>query len=70
MKIEQLKPWLRHAVTVTLTDGSKYRGSFSDTPEVGLYHVIPTPSRPGVVERFGPLVDLYAEDILKIEPVL
>ena len=54
-------------VRATLRDGSRLIGRLDVTPEKGLYHLCPDPSRPGVVERFEPAEDPYAGDYLKIE---
>jgi hypothetical protein len=68
MTNKELKPWDLKEVIVTLSDGSRHTGTFDVAPAEGLYHVTPTPSRSGVIERSGPLVDLYVEDTIKIEP--
>jgi hypothetical protein len=62
-----IKKWEHARVRVTLRDGSQRTGRLDVTPEAGLYHLWPDPSRPGVVERFGPGEDLYTEDFAKIE---
>jgi hypothetical protein len=67
MTDEQIKVYEDALVRVTLRDGSQRTGRLDVTPEDGLYHLTPDPSRPGVIERFGPLEDLYTEDFAKIE---
>jgi hypothetical protein len=67
MTDEQIKVYDHALVRVTLRDGSERSGRLDVTPEHGLYHLTPDPSRPGVIERFGPLEDLYTEDFAKIE---
>jgi hypothetical protein len=68
MTTEEIAPWVEKEVAVTVRDGFVYTGSLMDTPEQGLYHVIGRPSRPGVIERFGPLADIWAHEIVSIEP--
>jgi hypothetical protein len=66
MEPEQITPWVERNVTVTLDDGSRHTGTLMDTPLPTLFHVVPVPSRPGVIEG-SVLMDLYAEQIVKIE---
>lgn len=67
MTHKEIAPWIEKRVTVTLDDGSQHTGTLLDTPEPGLFHVMPVPSRPGIIEG-SVLTDLYLEQIVKIEP--
>ena len=67
MTSDEIAPFIEKNVTVTVRDGFTYSGTLVDTPEEGLYHVLPGAVRPGVIERYGPLADIWGHEILRIE---
>jgi|HubBroStandDraft_2_1064218.scaffolds.fasta_scaffold1825658_1 hypothetical protein len=65
MTNEEIEPWLEKKVTVTLIDGSKRTGTLM--AGVGnLYHILGEPSPDSI--GGGHLEDIYAEQIVKVEP--
>jgi hypothetical protein len=68
MKPQELKPYDKTLVVVTMQDGTRRIGRLFATPEDGLYHVMRDPERAGRIEG-GVLEDIWAENIRSIEPL-
>ncbi len=66
MTDREIKTYENVLVRATLQDGSQVIGRLDVTPEVGLYHIVPAPSGPNVVEG-GFVGDLYTADFAAIE---
>lgn len=66
MTDQEIKVYENVWVRATLQDGSQVIGRLDVTPEEGLYHIMPDPSRPNTIEG-GFMEDIYTADLVKIE---
>ena len=66
MTDREIKVYDNVLVRATLQDGSQLIGRLAATPDEGLYHIMPDPSRPNTVEGCF-MEDIYTADFVKIE---